>query len=237
MDLRLASYNVRCFPWPLSNTDIVAIVSWLCDHTDVAALQEVWCRFPEWTAAFLARGWTFLRPTREGHIASALGSGLAVAFRTGDWTVADSRLYPFLSAVGLDALVTKGWFRVELRSATSGKPFRLINTHMQSDYDLCDELWRPISEPVRMAQALQLATVERRLPAIPTLLLGDWNTEDCWLPGGRWLSISKSRSPTFPSTGQVLDHCATWSDQPWVLKDHRVYRIGFSDHWPVVWKF
>ena len=235
MDLRLASYNVRCFPWPLSNTDISGIVTWLCNHADVAALQEVWCRFPEWATAFQNRGWTFLRPSHEGHISSALGSGLALAFRTGDWTVADSRMYPFLSAVGLDSLVTKGWFRVELRSAASGKPFRLINTHMQSDYDLFDELWRPISEPIRMAQALQLATVEQRLPVIPTLLLGDWNTEHCWLPEGRWLA--QSSSPTFPGTQQVLDHCATWSNQPWFLKDHRVYRIRFSDHWPVVWKF
>jgi endonuclease/exonuclease/phosphatase family metal-dependent hydrolase len=235
MDLRIASYNVRCFPYPFSDTDISGITTWITQTADIAALQEVWCRFPEWSAAFKAAGWTFLRPLREGHIVSALGSGLAVAFRTSDWSVADFRLYPYLSAVGLDALATKGWFRVELRSARSGKPFRLITTHMQSDYEICDELWRPIAEPVRMAQAFQLAETERRLPKVPTLLLGDWNTELCWLPEGRWLT--KHSGPTFPGTNQVLDHCAAWADQPWVLKDHRVYRIGFSDHWPVVWTF
>ena len=238
MDLRLASYNVRCFPPLLSLgtvTDIDEIANWITTHADIAALQEVWCRYPEWTAAFAARGWTFLHPTREGHIAALLGSGLAVAYRTTDWTVADFRLYPFLSAVGLDALVTKGWFHVELRSRASGKPFRLINTHMQSDYEFCDELWRPIAEPVRMGQAFQLAEVERRLPAAPTLIIGDWNTEMCWLPEGQWLT--HHCGPTFPGTHQVLDHCASWADQPWVLKSHRVYRIGFSDHWPVVWTF
>jgi hypothetical protein len=106
---------------------------------------------------------------------------------------------------------------------------------MQSDYEFFDELWRPIAEPVRMAQAVQLAETERRLPPIPTLLLGDWNTEMCWLPEGRWLT--KHSGATFAATNQVLDHCATWTDQPWVLKDHRVYRIEFSDHWPVIWTF
>jgi hypothetical protein len=205
-------------------------------HADVVALQEVWCRHTAIAAAFAARGWTFLRPPRESHIASIFGSGLAIAWRSDRWTLSDARFYPYLSAVGFDALVSKGWFRVELVQRTTGRSLRLINTHMQSDYEICDELWRPIAEPVRMAQALQLVESEARMPPMPTLIVGDMNTEMCWLQGCQWLT--QHVGPTFAGTGQVLDHCAVRPCDPWALLEHRVGREcgEWSDHWPVCWR-
>ena len=131
--------------------------------------------------------------------------------------------------------MTKGWFHVDLKDRATGAPLRLLNTHMQSDYEVCDELWRPIAEPVRMAQALQLVESESRLPPVPTLIVGDMNTEMCWFPQGRWLT--HHAGPTFEGTSQVLDHCATWASQRWDVVSHRVGREcgEWSDHWPVLW--
>lgn len=236
MRVRLATYNVKGFPW--TKPPLQSIVHWITGRSgcDIVALQEVWCRHTAWAAAFAAAGWSFIRPPREHHIASVFGSGLAIAWRSSAWKLADARFYPYLSAVGFDAFVTKGWFRAEFISV--GVPngyLRLINTHMQSDYEVWDDLWRPIAEPVRMAQAFQLTEAEARMPAAPTLICGDLNTEACWFTECRYLTAHAGM--TFPGTGQVLDHCAAPHGQPWILRGHRVCREAgeWSDHWPVIW--
>jgi hypothetical protein len=233
MDVRIASYNIKCFPW--TSPPLQDIVQWLTQNADIVALQEVWSRHAIIETAFAARGWKLIRPAREHHIASIFGSGLAIAWRADRFRQTDARFYPYLSAVGFDALVTKGWFRVELVDCVTEMPIRFINTHMQSDYEICDELWRPIAEPVRMAQALQLCEVECRLPLLPTLIVGDMNTEMCWFPKCGWLT--QHCGPTFGGTSQVLDHCATWHTSGWHLRSHRVGREcgDWSDHWPVLW--
>jgi endonuclease/exonuclease/phosphatase family metal-dependent hydrolase len=233
MDFRLASYNVKCFPW--LTTPIQEIVDWITQASDIVCLQEVWSKHALWSSAFAAKGWQFLRPARESHIAGVFGSGLAIAWKPHLFRVLEARLYPYLSAVGFDALVAKGWFHVEFQHV-SGRTLRLLNTHMQSDYEICDDLWRPIAEPVRMAQALQMIETERRLPPRPTLIVGDMNTEMCWFPECGWLT--EHCGPTFASTSQILDHCATWNGAAWKLVAHRVGREcgEWSDHWPVLWR-
>jgi endonuclease/exonuclease/phosphatase family metal-dependent hydrolase len=231
---RLVTYNIRCFPW--FSPPIKEIVDWITRHADIVALQEVWTRHSSIAAAFAAKGWSFIRPPRESHFASIFGSGLAIAWRSDCWSVTDSRFYPYLSAVGFDAFVVKGWFRVEFRDRRTGRALRLINTHMQSDYEICDELWRPIAEPVRMAQAVQLMETEARIPRIPTLMVGDMNTEMCWFHDCAWLT--HHCGPTFDGTSQVLDHCAARKSDGWRVVEHRVGREcgEWSDHWPVVWR-
>jgi hypothetical protein len=230
---RITSYNVRCFPW--FTVPIRSIVQWLVAHSDIVVLQEVWCQHAHWKQHFASYGWSFLKPVRESHILSLFGSGLVVAWRSKDWDVGDSRFYPFLPSAGLDIFVVKGWFRVELFQKSSQKTLRIINTHMQSDYEICDELWRPIAEPIRMAQAFQLSEIERCIYPLPTLIIGDMNSELCWMQDCVWLT--QHSGPTFANTTQVLDHCASWIEHSWKLLYHKVFRVTFSDHWPVVWKF
>jgi endonuclease/exonuclease/phosphatase family metal-dependent hydrolase len=232
MRVKLVSYNVRCFPW--TSPPISDMVQWITRHAEVVALQEVWCRQDTWAAAFAAHGWSFARPGREHHIAGVFGSGLAFAWRRTSWKLTDARFYPFLSAVGFDAFVTKGWFRAEFTDE-AGECLRLINTHMQSDYEVCDDIWRPIAEPIRMAQLFQLTETEARLPPCAMAITGDFNTEICWLQEYRYMT--RHAGMTFPNTGQVLDHCAVPYSQPWILNAHRVCREAgdWSDHWPVFW--
>ena len=232
---RLLCYNVRGFPW--FSLPIQEMVTWMTANADIVALQEVWNRHSVWSAAFAAAGWTFQRPPREHQLTGLFGSGLAIAWRSSDWIpTEDARFYPFLAVVGLDQFANKGWLRVELRNRKTGIPLRLINTHMQSDYEICDELWQHISDPIRMAQAREITTVETRMPPVPTLFVGDFNTDQCWLPGAHFLN--PCTTPTFPSSGKYLDHIATWSDThtTWRLLSHEVaVHRTWSDHLPIRW--
>jgi endonuclease/exonuclease/phosphatase family metal-dependent hydrolase len=228
---RLLCYNVCGFPW--HRTPIQEMVAWMTANADIVALQEVWCRHATWASAFAAAGWAIQRPPRENHIIGLFGSGLVIAWRTDSWAATDTRFYPYLATVGFDQLATKGWLRVDLRQRHTGATFRLINTHMQSDYEVCDELWQHISDPIRMAQARELATVEQRAPAPPTLVVGDFNTQDCWIPGARFLN--PCTAPTFPSMGAYLDHIATWCPE-WRLLGHEVATgRTWSDHLAIRW--
>lgn len=233
---RLVSYNVRGFPW--CDPPIKEIVAWLTKNSDIVALQEVWCKHAVWSAAFAAAGWVFLRPAREAHIAGLFGSGLAFAWPAAAWTLLDARQYPYLRATGLDQLASKGWFRVELQrrnSDNNGRTLRLINTHAQSDYELFSEELRSHTEAVRMYQARQLATVERAHPA--ALIVGDFNTDMCWIPGCQFLGAPLTALPhTFPPSAQHLDHLASWAPSAWRILEHTVLTsIGWSDHLPVRW--
>lgn len=237
MDVTLATYNIHGFPW--IRTPIRDIVRWIISHVDIVALQEVWMRHAEWAAAFAAHGWYFLRPARESHLLGIFGSGLAFAWKTAHWTHSDARFYPFLSTMGLDSLVTKGWFAVQLRHVPTNTSIRILNTHMQADYDVSPDLWRPQTEAVRMAQCQQLYATETRFRIPNTLLIGDMNTEDCWIPHASWLTPISS--PTFPSTQQSLDHCVHLFPSithPLQFLDHTIHhRVTHSDHYPVTWTF
>jgi len=226
MDFRLITYNVHGFPW--IDTPIKQIVAWLVKNTDIAALQEVWCRHTEWAAAFAAHGWVFLRPARESHFASVFGSGLAYAWPSNRWQLQDARFYPFLRCIGIDVFVTKGWFRVDL-ATPEGAHVRILNTHMQADIDLVGPYLIDRTDEVRMVQARQLVETEmpllRRCP-IPLLLVGDINTGENWFPGFRLFS------------GPGIDHCGHPEEQTWQLLTNRICsEVGdWSDHLPVLWR-
>jgi len=173
MDIRLTSCNVNCFPW--SFTPIRQKVAELIGRSEIVALQGVWCRHPEWTAAFAEHGWTLVRPARESQFVAIFGSGLAVAF-SGRWRLLDSRLYPFLSGVDFPGI--KGWFRVDLENVARGYPLRLLNASCQIQMTLLG------GEEIRMAQGRQLTETETERD-LPTLLTGELNTDENWFRGFR----------------------------------------------------
>jgi endonuclease/exonuclease/phosphatase family metal-dependent hydrolase len=235
----LTTYNVHCFPW--TSSAIYNIVAWIVLHsaTDIVVLQEIWCRHDEWSATFAVYGWTFIRPARENHIATLFGSGLATAWQTAKWRLVDTRFYPFLESSGLDTLVSKGWFCVELQQVSKGSSMRLINTHMQSDYDFFGREFRHITDVSRRCQVEQIMAVEQRLsPHIPTLVVGDMNTDICLFPG-RWLWTPKQKRPTitFPSNSECLDHCTAIGPtaDKWIVEGFHVSQLDLSDHYPVSW--
>jgi endonuclease/exonuclease/phosphatase family metal-dependent hydrolase len=147
----------------------------------------------------------------------------------------DARQYPYLHATGLDQLAAKGWFRVELRRRDSDRAIRIINTHFQSDYDLFGDEFHEVTETLRMKQARQLASVEQKEPT--ALIVGDFNTDTCWIPGCQFLGAPLTALPyTFPPSAQHLDHLASWVPDAWRVLEHTVFeRIAWSDHVPVRW--
>ncbi len=233
----LTTYNVHCFPW--TSPAIRDIVAWivLYSGTDIIALQEIWCRHDEWSAAFAAHGWTFARPAREGHIATLFGSGLATAWSAAKWRITDSRFYPFLESTGLDQLTAKGWFRTELQQQHTGASLRLVNTHMQADYDIYGRELRYVTEAIRRRQVTQLLAVENTTH-LPTLVVGDMNTDNCWFPGiWLWKKGQKRPAITFPSSSESLDHCIALGPTAgkWAVEGFHVSHIDLSDHYPVSW--
>jgi hypothetical protein len=173
MDLCLVSCNVECYPW--SSISIRQKVAELIHQNEIIALQGVWCRHSEWVAAFSEHGWTLVRPARESQFVSIFGSGLAVAF-SGRWRLLDSRLYPFLS--GTDFPGIKGWFRVDLENVARGYPLRLLNASCQQAL--------LGGEEIRMAQGQQLTQTEgENIDQIPTLLTGEFCTDENWFRGFR----------------------------------------------------
>lgn len=230
LDLQIATYNVHGFPW--INVPIKQMVDWITTHCDVVALQEVWCRHPEWAAAFGAAGWQLIKPAREAHYVSAFGSGLAVAWRSSRFALRDSRSYPFLESFGLDVLAVKGWFRVDLVDRRSGTAIKIVNTHLQADVDLISDYFRPRTEAIRKRQARQLATAEG-LSAMPTLVIGDFNTDRDIVDGFRFFPSDKK---TDDFTG--IDRCCYAVGDSWSVSEWRtaVEAEGWSDHLPVVWR-
>ena len=243
MDIRIVSYNVLGFPW--ISTQIHDIVHWIVENTDanIAVLQEVWCRHDVWAsafAAFAAKGWTLVRPTREAHILGIFGSGLATAFRSDTWRLDDARFYPFLSSTGFDMFASKGWFRTVLTHVATGRSVRIVNTHMQSDIETIKRWTIGYTEVVRRQQCLQLAEVELNFPARQdsqtnpvAIIVGDFNTDQCWIPGASWLETDTGQ--TMEEVAVSLDHLVAVPSTV-ELVSHRVAReINWSDHWPIVW--
>lgn len=190
MDIRLTSCNVNCFPW---FQGIRQKVAELIQQNEIIALQGLWCRHSEWTAALAEHGWTLVRPARESQFAAIFGSGLAVAF-SGRWRLLDSRLYPFLS--GIDFPGIKGWFRVDLESR--GYPLRLLNVSCH--------LTLLGGEEIRMAQGQQLTETETERN-MPTLLMGEFCTDENWFRGFR-----RQGNCLYPATQSWI---IQGSDQVW----------------------
>lgn len=158
MGLRIASYNMHDLTVSilLSNVKILQTVRHILkrEDNDIIALQGIWCRYDTWAAAFAVAGWQLVRPQRESHILGFFGSGLAIAFRPSQWTLTDSRFYPFLASAFPDTTAVKGWFRVVL-TGFKEKSVTIINTHLQSDFSI----------ETRQAQMQQLLLHNKEHPA------------------------------------------------------------------------
>lgn len=150
--------------------------------------------------------------------------------------LSDSRLYPFLATVGIDTAVTKGWFRVELQNRRTGAPLRLCNLHAQADIDIIGT-WpviRARTDAIRIQQAAQMGRTLARAAPMPTVVAGDWNSVDCWLPGARDLG---------PRPGpDAIDYAVAWGPVSPMLHSAgspRCARVppGWSDHAPVIYRF
>jgi endonuclease/exonuclease/phosphatase family metal-dependent hydrolase len=136
--------------------------------------------------------------------------------------------------IGLDVLATKGWFRLDLVNRVTGRPLRVINTHLQADIDLVPEYFMKRTEGIRMAQARQLVAAERS-SNIPTLLIGDLNTDQDLFEGFQFFP-AEAHTDEFKG----IDRCgflereegSGWSVVDWLVGKEAE---GWSDHLPVLW--
>jgi hypothetical protein len=103
--------------------------------------------------------------------------------------------------------------------------------HLQSDVDLFEEYFRKTTDGIRRSQAQQIMQIEHK-PSIPTLFLGDLNTEKDILPGIH-LFPADERVDGF--TG--IDRCGAPKDQSWIIVEWRSAKEaeGWIDHLQIIY--
>jgi endonuclease/exonuclease/phosphatase family metal-dependent hydrolase len=178
--LTMVSWNLHGLPWPIT-TDPGGRMARVGERVRaaaprIAAFQEVWTRgYARRLARALGPDWTPLDVKRA---AGGPRGGLIVFVRESEgWAVRaapEFRPYeahaPWWRLLEGDGASGKGYLTVHL--AYDGRPFDLIDTHLQSQYPGDDH------RAVRAAQVAQLrGGVSRMDPAVPLIIAGDFNTD------------------------------------------------------------
>jgi hypothetical protein len=135
---------------------------------------------------------------------------------------------PFVCSGGVDALVAKGIFALEI--IVDQKKIDIVNTHFQSDFTEFPCCRISYAE-VRHHQEQQLAAFVRYL-RFP-IICGDFNQDEFI----HFLSLEDEKHTTFPTTGEHLDHLLYLRSKPSPFqRKHITYfdSISLSDHIPIL---
>ncbi len=137
---------------------------------------------------------------------------------------------PFVCAGGVDALVTKGIFALEIE--LDEKKIDIVNTHFQSDFTEfpCCRFSYP---EVRQHQEQQLAAFVRYLRC--PIICGDFN-QDSFL---YFTSLDTEKHITFPETGEHLDHLLVLNSKPTPFQETKITyfdSVPLSDHIPILFE-
>lgn len=234
--LSILTYNVNGMT--LKNS-IKPLTSWvLSTKADVLCFQELFLQSRQIQVQSLLEqhGYTVYLPNE---VPTVVGSGLLTAIRTNSsWKVRSSRFAPFLTYGYWDTFASKGSFGLDMHH-TNGSCVRVVNTHMQSPPIGMRFFVNPIHvNTIRRNQASELVHTWGDSHH-PVLIAGDFNEN---VPSHTRLIplCCKTPSPTYLSTGEVLDHIV-WIDGtcPKVPIVHSVNVIPpsiapWSDHQPLL---
>jgi endonuclease/exonuclease/phosphatase family metal-dependent hydrolase len=233
--LRILTYNVHGLPW--IRCPIQSIFVWIKfqTHADIICLQEVFAKDlePQIHACASKYGWV-------AYFADALPcwgksvlqfhrpSGLCILVKSSIPVTKPPVFTPFLSAGGVDALVTKGILALEIE--VHQKKIDIVNTHFQSDFTEFPCCRISYSE-IRQHQEQQLAALVHYLPF--PIICGDFN-QDSFL---YFTSIDSKKHCTFPQTGEHLDHLLVPTTKS-LPKTNITYfeSVSLSDHIPVLFE-
>jgi endonuclease/exonuclease/phosphatase family metal-dependent hydrolase len=238
MHVRILTYNIHGLPW--IKYDLPMILSWCftVPNADVICLQEVWDEKDRKQVYEYARrhNWHCYFPYDPVWLGSILrgmsaGSGLCILTNTRFQMVKKPEFHPFTVCGGVDSIMTKGYFIVELRGG--GKIFNIVNTHLQSDFtefSCC----RINYLKVRKFQEFQMYVDLSKKPNT-TLIIGDMNMSIF-----KWFErVDPHDHITFPETEEHLDHLICLKED---FEEIRHVKTDFydkcnlSDHIPVVFE-
>ena len=230
--ISLLTYNIHGLPWNHINVQEIADWIFILAKPKVICLQEVFSKkHRDYFVNYAEyQGYTAVYPRDTTCIPRMeCGSGLLILLHPSVTFLSEPVFEPFQNVNGVDRLVSKGYFKVNLRHGLHD--FQLFNTHMQSDvtefwcYRLNYNLARSEQE-----KELFLAASKEDHP----LVIGDMNMSEfeCFE------KLDPIFHVTFPGTDEHLDHLLVLSrDSNKTEHIETIYHenVPWSDHVPVIY--
>lgn len=239
MPLGLLTYNIRGLPW--ISCPIEAIFLWITWKVDcqICCLQEVFGKGLREKILALSKSHNWIpifpdqEPTSFGKrfLRFATPSGLCILVRPSIQILNIFPFVPFLSQSGLDRVVNKGFFAINIRF--KGHILTILNTHFQSDFTEfpCFRIPYPAIRDLQESQLFHFVR-QFQLP----ILVGDFNKNRFFF----FDRFDPSDTITFPTTGEHLDHLLIpRSISTHFLSKKTTYFSDtlLSDHVPVLFEF
>lgn len=237
MNLHILTYNVFGMPWGNQSIESVLLWAFLKTDAEILCFQEVFSeshrKVIEDICARPGSQWTYWFPQTEStYLSRWLSSfssvtGLCVLIKKTIHVLQEPTFHTFQHVANVDRWVRKGFFHIYCEK--DNQTFHLLTTHFQSDFTECKCNIR--YENVRQKQENELFAYCKHLQNV--VLIGDFNTSSF----RHFRVVNQNIEPTFPSTGETLDHCLCLPGSSLDCLSSTYYHdVSLSDHIPVSFK-
>lgn len=238
MNLKVLTYNVFGMPWSYSSIESILLWSLYKTDAEILCFQEVFsdehkqklqeicsredsqwnCWFPNAEPSCLSRWFrSFESP-----------SGLCIITKKHIKVLSEPYFEPFEQVSSVDSFIRKGFFH--LHCEKENYPFHILTVHFQSDFTEL-HCYRIEHQDIRIQQEIQVFQYVNQLDQ--AIVVGDFNTCRFY----HFSFVNSYREPTFPQTGESLDHCLTL--RPSSIQSETVtyfHSVKLSDHTPVLFQ-
>lgn len=234
--ISILTYNIHGLPWSIDNTLPIARWSGVCG-AELLCFQEVFTEYRQNTLKRILEEHDYTVYFPNDIIGSVVPSGLCIALQNRSlWKMRTLRFTPFFNYSYWDSFANKGFFSICLQHK-DGLQIRILNTHMQSDWELPYYSGTYYTNRVRTLQSEDMVK-EYGTSKTLTLIVGDLNQEGMMHPRVKNICCKEGDAiTTFPSTGHNVDHVAyiIGTGPIPVLKNiHIGNEVSWSDHSPLV---
>jgi exonuclease III len=234
--ISILTYNIHGLPWSVDNTLPIARWSGVCG-AELLCFQEVFTESRKTTLKRILEEHNYTVYFPNDIIGSVVPSGLCIALQNKSlWKKVSTRFTPFFNYSYWDTFANKGFFAIYLQHK-NGRHLRILNTHMQSDWELPYYSGIYYTNRLRRQQLEEMVN-EYESSKTLTLIVGDLNQEGIIHPRVKNICCKEGDAiTTFPSTGHNVDHiaCISGTGLTPVLKTIRIgNEVPWSDHSPLV---
>jgi len=236
--ITILSYNIHGPPWAPDHTAPIAHWSGSC-KADLLCFQEVFTTARQITLKNILESYGYTVYYPYDMIDSVVYSGLCIALHnTSSWKMFSTRFTPFLEYNYWDSFANKGYYAICLRH-TTGKIVRILNTHMQSNWELPYLSGTSYTDHIRTKQLEEMVKTYGTSTLL-TLIVGDLNQEGLIHPRVHNLCCKPEEGViTFPSTKHNVDHVSFLMGTggiPILKNRHVESTLMWSDHSPLICK-
>ena len=236
--ISILTYNIHGLPWSPDNT--LPIARWSGQSgCELLCFQEVFTETRQNTLKRVLEEYDYKIYFPNDKIGTVLPSGLCIAISSSsNWKVRSTRFIPFFQYSYWDTHANKGFFSISLEHKT-GNMIRILNTHMQSDWELPYCAGTYYTNRIRTQQLEQMVK-EYGTSTTLTFVVGDLNQGELIHPRVKNICCKQNDAiTTFPSTGDNVDHIAYiigTGSLPILKSIHIGNEVPWSDHSPLMCK-